>query len=298
MGGIVKAVKNVIDAVVDVVEEVVDFVVETVEEVVEFAENVVTGAVKSVAGMVEGIATGDWTKFRDSFLTTIQTVIYVFSAVVGIVTGNPWLVAASVTALDGLHNEGKLTTQIVRTVGKAERELFGSETILENLEIITATIIITGSLYAGAKGFLLFSEVSGISSIVNAQYFQVGMGVHSVSDAYNQFQEAQDLYANLMKEYQSWLQEVGQKAKYFNTIWDTVYGDFDMLYEASAGGVLFNAGAGSDEYSVSTIHEQSTYLLGIDNKRDIDFDRYFNNPMDIDYVNLDMDDIKPNILKN
>jgi hypothetical protein len=297
MGGIVKAIGKAIEAVVDVVEKAVDFVVETIETVVEFAVNVVKGVIKGVVGMVEGIITGDWTKFRDSFVSIFQTAVYALGAVVGIATGNPWLIAASVVALDGLHNEGRLTAHIVRTIGKIERELFGSENILENLEIITASIIIVGSLYSGAKGFGLLADASGIGSIVNSQYFQVGMGVYSVADAYMQFQEAQGLYDSLMADYQKWLQGVGQKAEYFNTVWDKVYGEPDILYAASAGGYLFNAGAGSNEYSVSTIHEQSTYLLGIDNQRDIDFDRYFNDPMDIDYPALNIEDTKPEIIR-
>lgn len=301
MGGIVKAIKDVVDTVVDTVvdavAEVVDFVVETIEVAAEFVVNVVKGTIKAVIGMAEGIVTGDWTKFRDSFLTVFQTGLYVLGAVVGLATGNMWLVAASVVALDGLHNEGRLTTHLIRTIGKVERELFGSEVILENLDIITGSIIIAGSLYSGAKGFGLLAEISGISAIVNAQYFQVGMGVYSIGDAYMQFQEAQGLYDSLMADYLKWLQEVGQKAEQFNKMFDAVYGDADVLYAASAGGYLFNAGAGSNEYSVSTIHEQSTYLLGIDNQRDIDFDRYFNDPMDIDYPALNIEDTKPEIIR-
>lgn len=297
MGGIVKAFKKAVDIVVDAVVEVVDFVVETVETVVEFAANVVKGAIKSVVGMVEGIVTGDWEKFKDSFFTAFQTVVYAFGAVVGITTGNPWLIAASVAALDGLHNEGKLTTFVVKTLGKIEREIIGSEMILDNLELIAGTIIAVGSLYAGMEGLGLLADISGLSSLMSSQYFQITMGVHSIADAYLQLQEAQELYDNLMAEYQEWLKVAGAKAEAFNMVWDAVYLDPDVLYEASAGGVLFNAGAGSDEYSVSTINEQCTYLLGLDNQRDVEFDRYFSDPMDIDYVGLDMENIKPEILR-
>jgi hypothetical protein len=41
------------------------------------------------------------------------------------------------------------------------------------------------------------------------------------------------------------------------------------------GGYLFNAGVGSDEYSISSINEQSAYCLALNTKRDVDFDRYF-----------------------
>jgi hypothetical protein len=294
MGGIVKTIKKAIDTVVDVVEEVVDFVVETVETVVEFAVNVVKGVIKNVIGMVEGIITGDWTKFRDSFFGTISTIAYGFA----IASGNPWLIVAGIVALDGQYNEGKLTAHIVRTVGKIERELLGSENILENIDLVTGAIVVIGSLGAGLYGTgELLGKFSALKSFVEMQQIQIAFGVYSVADAYMQFQEAQGLYDSLMADYQKWLQYAGQKATQFNQIWDAVYGDMNVLYEASAGGYLFNAGAGSNEYSVSTIHEQSTYLLGIDNQRDIDFDRYFNDPMEIDYPALNIEDTKPEIIR-
>lgn len=297
MGGVVKAIKKVVDFVVDVVDTVVDFVVDTVKEVVDFAVNVVKGAINAVLGMVEGIVTGDWTMFRDSFFSAVQTVVYAFGAVIGAVSGNAWLVAASVVALDGLHNEGQLTSHLVTTVGKIERELLGSELILENLELVTSAIVMVGSAYSGYKAFDLLAKASGISSLLESHYVQVGLGINSIADAYEQFQYAQGLYDELMREYQAWLQQVGQTAEYFNTLWDTVYSDVDILYSASAGGYLFNAAAGSDEYSVSSVSEQSMYLLGLDTKRDIDFDRNFTDPITIDHVNLNIEDTKPEILR-
>ena len=83
----------------------------------------------------------------------------------------------------------------------------------------------------------------------------------------------------------------------FNKMWDAVYGDLNVWYEAMPGGYLFNAGVGSDEYSISSINEQSAYCLALNTKRDVDFDRYFTNPFEIDYVGLNIDDIKPEDLK-
>ena len=60
---------------------------------------------------------------------------------------------------------------------------------------------------------------------------------------------------------------------------------------------IFNAGVGIDEYSISSINEQSAYCLALNTKRDVDFDRYFTNPFEIDYVGLNIDDIKPEDLK-
>ena len=160
MGGAVKAISNVVSSVVD-------FVVKTVEKVVDFAVNVVTGVIKNVVGVVEGAITGDWTKFRDSLLGVVSTALYGAAAVVGFATGQYYITAAALVALDGQYNEGQLTSHIVTTVGKFEREIFGSKNILDNVDIITSSIVIIGSLYAGGKGIGLLGELTGLNSYLS-----------------------------------------------------------------------------------------------------------------------------------
>ena len=295
MGGVVKAISNVVSSVVD-------FVVKTVEKVVDFAVNVVTGVIKNVVGVVEGAITGDWTKFRDSLLGVVSTVLYGLAAVVGFATGQYYITAAALVALDGQYNEGQLTSHIVTTVGKFEREIFGSKNILDNVDIITSGIVIIGSLYAGAKGIGLLGELTGLNSYLSqysnyVNYFNVATGAYSVYDAYTQWQHAIELYNQLMSDYQAFLNQANREVQQFNQMWDAVYGDLNVWYEAMPGGYLFNAGVGSDEYSISSINEQSAYCLALNTKRDVDFDRYFTNPFEIDYVGLNIDDIKPEDLK-
>ena len=100
-----------------------------------------------------------------------------------------------------------------------------------------------------------------------------------------------------MSDYQAFLNQANIEVQQFNQMWDAVYGDLNVWYEAMPGGYLFNAGVGSDEYSISSINEQSAYCLALNTKRDVDFDRYFTNPFEIDYVGLNIDDIKPEDLK-
>ena len=295
MGGVVKAISNVVSSVVD-------FVVKTVEKVVDFAVNVVTGVLKNVVGAITGAITGDWTKFRDSLLGVVSTALYGLAAVVGFATGQYYITAAALVALDGQYNEGQLTSHIVTTVGKFEREIFGSKYILDNVDIITSSIVIIGSLYAAGKGIGMLSKITGLTSYLAnyadyVNYFNVATGAYSVYDAYTQWQHAIELYDQLMSDYQAFLNQANREVQQFNQMWDAVYGDLNVWYEAMPGGYLFNAGVGSDEYSISSINEQSAYCLALNTKRDVDFDRYFTNPFEIDYVGLNIDDIKPEDLK-
>jgi hypothetical protein len=295
MGGAVKAISNAVSSVVD-------FVGKTVEKVVDFAVNVVTGVLKNVVGVVAGAITGDWTKFRDSLLGVVSTALYGTAAVVGFVTGQYYITAAALVALDGQYNEGKLTSHIVTTVGKFEREIFGSKNILDNVDIITSGIVIIGSLYAAGQGIAMLSKITGLTSYLAnyadyVNYFKVATGAYSVYDAYTQWQQALELYDKLMSDYQAFLNQANREVQQFNQMWDAVYGDLNVWYEAMPGGYLFNAGVGSDEYSISSINEQSAYCLALNTKRDVDFDRYFTNPFEIDYVGLNIDDIKPEDLK-
>ena len=295
MGGVVKAISNVVCSVVD-------FVVKTVEKVVDFAVNVVTGVIKNVVGVVEGAITGDWTKFRDSLLGVVSTAIYGVAAVVSYMAGQYYITAAALVALDGQYNEGQLTSHIVTTVGKFEREILGSKNILDNVDIITSSIVIIGSLYAAGQGVFILSKITGLTSYLAnyadyVNYFKVARGAYSVYDAYTQWQHAIELYDQLMSDYQAFLNQANREVQQFNQMWDAVYGDLNVWYEAMPGGYLFNAGVGSDEYSISSINEQSAYCLALNTKRDVDFDRYFTNPFEIDYVGLNIDDIKPEDLK-
>ena len=295
MGGVVKAISNVVSSVVD-------FVVKTVEKVVDFAVNVVTGVLKNVVGAITGAITGDWTKFRDSLLGVVSTALYGLAAVVGFATGQYYITAAALVALDGQYNEGQLTSHIVTTVGKFEREILGSKNILDNVDIITSGIVIIGSLYAAGKGVFILSKITGLTSYLAnyadyVNYFNVATGAYSVYDAYTQWQHAIELYDQLMSDYQAFLNQANREVQQFNQMWDAVYGDLNVWYEAMPGGYLFNAGVGSDEYSISSINEQSAYCLALNTKRDVDFDRYFTNPFEIDYVGLNIDDIKPEDLK-
>lgn len=290
-------VENTIEATNDFIDNTAEAVHDTVDAVGEFTYNVAEGVVQDYADMYHGIVEGDWVKFRDAFISQVQTTAYMVAFAIGVMTSNTWLVAAAVVALDGQYNQGQLTYEAVSATGKFEKDVFGTENINENIDVIVASIIIAGSIYAFSTGFGILADATGLSAILGNPYVSTAMGVNSIYEAYNAYQEAKELYDRLMAEYLAWLAELNSKTKAFNITWDMVYGNSELLYEASAGGYLFNAGAGSEQYSVSTIHEQCSYLLALDNKKDEEFEMYYTNPNEIDYVKLNIDDITPQIIR-
>lgn len=300
MGGVVsKIVDTVVDPIGAAIKDDVDFIGETFDQMDNFVDNVHKGVIENVKGAIEGIVTGDWTKFRDSFVGLVTTAVYVVAAIYG----GPAGIAAAIVALDGQYNQAQLTSYAVTTVGKVERELFGSTTILDNVDSITTAIVIVGSLYAGSTGFsTILAESSIVSSYLESYsnlvaYYKMGAGAYSVYDAYTQWQDALSLYDELMANYQQWLQETYAEIARFNNLWDLVYGDVDILYEAQPGGYLFNSEAGSDEYSISSVHEQCAYSLGLNPHKDIELDKIMTDISDIDYVSLNFNDILPDDVK-
>ncbi|MCT7513671.1 hypothetical protein [Aliarcobacter cryaerophilus] len=293
---------QIIDPFGNRLEKEIKFFGDTAKAVDGFWDNVHIGAHRDTGNMIKGIYTGDWSMFKDSFLSLGTAALYAIGGVAGAMTGQAWLVAAAVVALDGHYNQSQLTSHAVTQVGELEKDIFGSSYILDNVDLITAAIVIAGSIYAGGKGFGLLADISGVSSALSSysqymEYFKIVSGGYSVYDGYAQWQYALELYDKLMSDYKSWVMQATMEHVAFNKMWDAVYGDLNVWYEAMPGGYLFNAGVGSDEYSISSINEQSAYCLALNTKRDVDFDRYFTNPFEIDYVGLNIDDIKPEDLK-
>jgi len=244
-----------------------------------FTENVVKGIGKNVLGMVEGIVSGNWTKFRDSTLGIVTTAAFIVTAIFG----GPVGIAAAVVGLDAQYNQGQLTFSAVKGLGVLEKKLFGSDNIQRHAEEIALAIILASAAYTAytVQGLNL---LSGFNSLINAYTFY---------KAYKDYEAAKDLYDNLMKQYKEWLEKVNQALEKANKIWDYVYGNLEVWVEAMPGGYLFNSGVGSDEYSISSIHEQCAYSLMLDTKKDDDLDMMVLNPSEINWVKLNIEDIKP-----
>ncbi len=264
----------------------------------DFTRNVFNGFGENLAKAIEGIAEGKWSKFRDGIIGAFTTVLYVIGGAIGVMTGNYWLVMAAVIALDGQYNNGELTMSAIKILGKAEEAIFGTTYLQDYAEEVAMLIIIVASIYAGGKGFGYLSDIAGISAYLSK--YQTFIALYGIYDAYDQYMYWKDWYKAQLDEYMAWAKQQMQYYAQSRHSWFELYSNIEnqeVLYESMAGGILFNAGAGSDEYSVSTIHEQSAYILTLDTKRDIDLDRtiFFNS--EVDYLKLQLDTYKEAIPK-
>jgi|GEM_PF-6029762 len=244
-----------------------------------FTGNVIKGIGKNVLGMVEGIVSGNWTKFRDSALGIVTTAMYIATAIIG----GPIGIAAAVVGLDAQYNQGQLTFHAVKGLGVLEKKLFGSDNIQRHVEEITLAIIVASAAYSAYT-------VQGLNLLGG---FENLLGAYNLYKAYRDYEAAKDLYDNLMKQYKEWLEKINQALEKANKIWDYVYGNLEVWYEAMPGGYLFNSGVGTEEYSISSIHEQCAYSLALHTNKDDDLDMMFTDFNQVDWVKLNIEDIKP-----
>lgn len=266
---------------------------DTVDKTYKFAVNVLKGAYKDTEGMVKGAARGDWTTFRDSFVSIATAALYVAGAVAGVLTGNAALMTASTIALDGHYNQGMLTDHTVHTAGKIERESIGTETILRNQEYFTAAIIIVSSMYSAHGGLEFIFGLTGIQADTYqnyVNYFNTADGAYKTYEAYETYTKAEYEAEKIYKDYLKWLSEYEAWKKQQKDIFEQFYNDETLWYESQPGGYLFNAGVGSDEYVIGGINEQSAYSLMLKTDINRDFEKMFKDPFEIDYVNLGIDD--------
>lgn len=271
------------------------------DSVGDFTRNVYSGIGNNLALMVEGVAEGKWSKFRDGFLGTLTTVIYIIAGVIGVLTGNWWLTAAAIVALDGQHNNGALTKDTVELLGKIETAITGTTYLEKYAAEIAAVLIVAASLYAGYYGgqaILKFANIGSLNTLLN--YYSITTSVYGIYDNLQAFEEFRIYYKGLLDEYLKWAEQLQQAYAQSKAQWFELYANLEnqeVCYEAMAGGYLYNAGAGSDEYSVSTIHEPSAYMLVLDTRRDMELDRtiFFNS--EVDYTDLRLEYVKEPVTK-
>lgn len=351
MGGIVKAIGDVVDSVVETVKDTVDMAVDLtvnvakgdfksawddlrsdikevggdfgdmlrsqwdlmgevnalgwdavgLDSVGDFTRNVFSGIGNNLALMVEGVTEGKWSKFRDGLVGTITTAMYIIAGAIGVITGNWWLTAAAIVALDGQHNNGALTKDTVELLGKIEKAITGTTYLQDYAAEVTAVLIVAASLYAGFYGgqaLLKLADIGSLNTLLN--YYSITTSVYGIYDNLQAFAEFRAYYKALLDEYLAWAQQLQQAYAQSKAQWFELYANLEnqeVCYEAMAGGYLYNAGAGSDEYSVSIIHEPSAYMLVLDTRRDTELDRtiFFNS--EVDYVDLRLEYVEEPITK-
>jgi len=271
-------------------------------EVGDFSRNVMGGIGNNLALIIEGATQGDWSKFRDGFIGSLTTVMYVAAGVIGVLIGNPILAAAAIIALDGQHNRGMLTKHVVETLGKLETALIHTHYLQEYSEEITFVLIAASSLYAGyvGSGFIM-SQISDLAILKSTiETYSIVNGAYGIYDSFQQYEEYRAYYEQKLNEYYAWVEQLNQAYAQSKQQWFEMYADLkkqEVCYESMAGGYLYNAGAGSDEYSVSSIHEQGAYMLVMDTKRDMFLDKTLFYNSDVDYVNLNLEYVKEPINK-
>lgn len=274
------------------------------DSVADFTRNVYSGIGNNLALMVEGVAEGKWSKFRDGLLGTFTTAVYLIAAVLGIITpGMQWLTAMAVIALDGQHNNGMLTRDAVGLLGKIEKAITGTDYLKRYADEVTMALVAVSSIVAAAYGAPILGEfmsvqlglanIASLNSLLEA--YSIAMGVYGIYDNLQKFEEFREYYKKLLDEYMAWAEQMQQAYAQSKAQWLELYANLEnqeVCYEAMAGGYLYNAGAGSDEYSVSTIHEPSAYMLVLDTRRDTELDRtiFFNS--EVDYVDLRLEYVK------
>ncbi len=297
----VRVTKRIVKEVARITYDVVHFVAIEMtgmkywcEDCADFIDNVTQGTLDNLSGMVIGALDGNWVAFRDGFVGSVTTAIYVAALIVGCITGNAWLISASIIALDAQHNQGALTHTTLAELGRAEEMITGTTYISNNIDYIQIALVVASSVYAGGVGAGALSNLAGLSStmaFLNSAAVQSALGGYQIYDAYEKYEQAVEDAKEKLAQYKQYISDLEAYAKAMKDRWFSIYGDIannGILYEASAGGSLFNSGAGSDEYSPSTIHEQAGFILAYDTKKDRELDMMIFDNSNVDYIQLNI----------
>ena len=260
---------NPITQIVDVIEDVVDTIVEVIRDIVE-----------DVVDLIKDV----WEDITP-YVTTAM-------AVIAIATGQWYLVASGIITLDYQYNDGELTAKMVEFSGDIEKAILGTEYIEKYSAEVEMALMIASSIGVGYATGLFLSDVPQLAStmaFLKSSMVSATMGAYTTYEAYNQYETIKDYYAQQLEEYREYLKQSQTQINAFKNMWFDIYGDIskmDLLYEASAGGDLFNAGAGSSEYSPSTIYEPCGYILAYDIKKDRDLDTMIFDNSNYDHIKL------------
>ena len=154
---------HIIDPIGYRLENEIKFLGDTAKAVDGFWDNVHIGAHRDTGNMIKGIYTGDWSMFRDSFLSLGTAALYVIGGVAGAMTGQAWLVAAAVVALDGHYNQSQLTSHAVTQVGELEKDIFGS---FKLLVFVIPVVFFLEFLQLDGKYLAVFWKISFFAAAV------------------------------------------------------------------------------------------------------------------------------------
>lgn len=311
MGGIIG---NIVDTVSDGFGDVVDVVSKAAEEMVNLAEsaakitvnfsmtitgtkyldekltgglifNSVNGFLDNVAGTMNGALEGDWTKFRDSVLGTLNTAIAVTAIVVGVSTGNLALIAAGVVMLDAQYNQGELLSRTIAIAGDIESATIGTNYIDTYATELQMAITVAATMYAGYYAIPILMDWTGINAALAdwktqiemiKYYAGTGYGIYQTYSAIEMIRASQAYWEERLRiaeeQFKKWVDQLNNARE----TWIGMFTDTDMINRIMAGGDLFFMGAGHDLFSITDVAEPK-YALGLIDKSDHQMDVLINN---------------------
>jgi len=272
-----RAVSKVIGAVKNFVKDVVKAVVDTVVEIVHFVKNVIVGIVNTVVDMVKAVVTGDFKGFLDSLGTLIMTAVAVtgivmggFLAIMGVPIGYA-LLAAGIVVLDTLYNEGKLTMTAIELFGDVEHALLGTEFIRENAVIIESAIVALSYIFVSVVAGSAVFEYLGFTELPT--YLKNSLSAYNIYTDFEAAVNLKEYYSDLIKEAQEALEKAQQEYKTIKQEWFNDITSYEINFEINAGGVLYNAGGGSDYYDFTAAQDPMARLLGMPSYNDANLNK-------------------------
>lgn len=270
MGGVAKAIGKVIASPLHAVGDIIGGDIgEFFNKVGDFTENVVSGVLDNVANFAVGVVTGDFKKVWSAF-TSLATVVLVSIAVV--YSGFSILsIVAGLIVLDAQFNGSAFLLYILDIVGNIEHFVFGTDFIHKYKEIIAMSLVLVSTFYIGYQAFEYISNMDSIialkesyASLFSAfSYIKDVMAGYDIYDGLKTILESKEYWNKLLEQYVSELQAYIDSISAARQQWFDVYSDTETIGRVLAGGDIYNAGAGSDLYSVSDAYEPYRYQTGI-----------------------------------
>lgn len=270
MGGVAKAIGKVVAAPLRVVGDIIGGDIgEFFTKVADFTENVVTGVLDSVADFAVGIVTGDlkkvWSAFQSLLTVVLVSVAVVYSgfSILSIIAG--------LIVLDAQFNGSAFLLYVLDIIGNIEHFMFGTDFIHKYQEIIAMSLALVSTFYIGYQAFECISNMDSIIALKESYaglyqawtYVRDIMAGYDIYDGLKTILESKEYWNKLLEQYVSDLQAYIDSIAAARQQWFDIYSDTETIGRILAGGDIYNAGAGSDLYSVSDAYEPYRYQTGI-----------------------------------
>lgn len=270
MGGIAKAIGKIVAAPLRITGNIIggdigDFL----NSAANFTENVIVGVLNNISDFTIGIVTGDLAKAWSAFKSLVTVALV---AIVVVLSGFSILpIVAGLIVLDAQYNSSAFLLHILDIIGSIEHALLGTDYIREYKEIIAMSLALISTFYIGYQAFQYISNMDWVVSLKESYtslftaftYIKDVMAGYDIYDGLKTILESRDYWQNMLENY------IADMQAYINTIaqarqqWFDIYSDPETIGRVLAGGDIYNAGAGSDLYSISDAYEPYRYQTGI-----------------------------------